>query len=72
VLESAKVQEVLELEETYNRNRIEAGIVRGRYTRCVELGESEAAQVFKTRHATVRATAMSAQDQIKSILASIR
>lgn len=67
-----KIQEVLELEETYNRSRIEAGTVKGRYNRCVELGESEAAAIFKSRHATVRATALSAQDQIKSILASIR
>jgi hypothetical protein len=72
VLEGKKIQEVLELEEEYNRCRIEASKIKARYQRCVELGESDAANVFKSRHATTRATALAASDQIKSILESIR
>lgn len=72
VLESAPVQEVLDLEESYNRSRIEASTIKSRYARATQLGESEAAEVFKKRHGTVKATALSARDQIQSILASIR
>lgn len=69
---SPKVQEVLDLEETYNRNRLDAQKIKARYGRCVELGESEAAEVFRGRHQVARANAMAAQDEIKSILESIR
>ena len=72
VLESAKVQELIDLEETYNRNRIEAGTIKGRYQRATQLGETEAADVFKSRFNKVKAEALMAMDQIKSITASIR
>lgn len=71
-LQSNKVQEILELEETFNSNRIETAKLKQRYNRSVELGESEAAEVFKKRHSVARANALMAQDQIKSILESIR
>ncbi len=71
-LESAKVQQVLDLEEDYNQSKVEARTIKERYNRAVKLGENEAAGVFKKRHAVVRANALSTQDQIKSILASIR
>ena len=70
--EGKKVKEVLDLEEEYNRNRIETAKHRQRYQRAMELGESSAAQVFKNRFDTAKATAFAAQDQIKSILESIR
>lgn len=68
----ARVTEVTELDEDYNRNRIIAGQSRSRYQRSVELNESAAAQVFKTKFETARASALAAQDQIKGILESIR
>lgn len=71
-LESAKVQEVVELEESFNRNRILTGQNKSRYSRSMELGEAAAAQVFKDRHAVSKANALAAQDEIKSILESIR
>jgi hypothetical protein len=72
VFESAAVQEIVELEEEFNRNRIETGHHKQRYQRAMELGESAAADVFKSKFSTARATALAAQDQIKSILESIR
>lgn len=71
-LESSKVQEILELEEDYNRNRIEASKHKARFQRSSELGEAAAANVFKERFGVARANALAAQDQIKSILESIR
>lgn len=68
----ARVLELAELDEDYNRNRIVAGQARVRYQRSAELNETAAAQVFKTRFETARATALATQDQIKSILESIR
>lgn len=68
----ARVAELTELDEDYNRNRILAGQARSRYQRSAELNEMAAAQVFKTRFETARATALATQDQIKSILESIR
>jgi hypothetical protein len=69
---SPKIQEVLDLEETYNRNRLDAQKIKARFNRCVELGESAAADVFRERHQIARANALSAQDEIKSIFESIR
>lgn len=71
-VDSAKVQEVIQLEETYYRNRIEAGVIKSRYQRATQLGETESADVFKSRFNKVKAEALLASDQIKSILASIR
>ncbi len=71
-LDSAKVQEVLELEEDYNRNRIETGKHKSRYQQSINLGETAAANVFKDRFNVAKANALAAQDQIKSILESIR
>lgn len=71
-LQDSKVAEVLSLEEEYNTCRIEAGILRGRFDRARQIGESEAADVFKSRHAKVKATAIATHDRIKSILAAIR
>lgn len=71
-LHSAKVQEVIDLEETFNRNRIATAQNKQRYTKSMELGESAAAQVFKDRFATSRANALAAQDDIKTILDTIR
>lgn len=71
-LNSAKVQEVIDLEETFNRNRIATAQNKQRYTKSMELGESAAAQVFKDRFATSRANALAAQDDIKTILDTIR
>jgi hypothetical protein len=71
-LDSARVQEVVELEETFNRNRILTGQNKSRYSRAMELGEVSAAQVFKERHTVSKANALAAQDEIKSILETIR
>lgn len=68
----SKVQEVLELEETFHRTRSEAARFKQRFDRCVQLGEKEAADVFEARYQTARAHALVASDQIKSILDSIR
>lgn len=70
--ESKRVQEVLELEEEYNRNKLDASRHKSRYNRSMELGETAAAGVFKERFGIARANALAAQDQIKSILESIR
>lgn len=71
-LTSAKVQEVIELEEEFNRARIETGKHKARYTRSTELGETAAASVFKDRFNTSRAQALAAQDTIKSINEALR
>lgn len=71
-LNSSKVQEVIDLEETYNRARIQTAQNKSRYQRSIDLGENAAAQVFKDRFATSRANALAAQDDIKSINDSIR
>lgn len=68
----ARIAELAELDEDYNRNRILAGQARARYQRSMELNETAAAQVFKTRFETARATALATKDQIQSILESIR
>jgi len=71
-LNSSRVQEVLDLEEEFNRNRMETSRHKARYTRSMELNESAAAEVFKTRFNVAKANALAAQDQIKSILGSLR
>lgn len=71
-LNSAKVEEVIDLDESYSRNKILVAQSRSRYQRSIELGETAAAQVFKNRFETTRAQALDAHDQIKSILESIR
>lgn len=71
-LDSGRVQEVIELEEEFNRNRMETARHKSRYARSMELGESAAADVFKTRFNVAKANALAAQDQIKSILESLR
>lgn len=71
-LGSSRVQEVLELEEEYNRNRLDTARHKSRYQRSVELGETAAADVFKTRFNVAKANALAAQDQVKSILESLR
>lgn len=71
-LHSTKVQEVIELEEDFNRNRIETGKHKARYARSMELGETAAANVFKDRFNAARAQALAAQDTIKSINESLR
>lgn len=68
----ARITELTELDEDYNRNRILAGQARNRYQRSVELKENAAAEVFKARFETARATALATKDQIQSILESIR
>lgn len=71
-LTSPRVQEIIDLEEEFNRNRMETSRHKARYTRSMELNESAAAEVFKTRFNVAKANAIAAQDQIKSILGSIR
>jgi hypothetical protein len=70
--ESSRVQEVVELEEEFSRYRKETVSHKSRYQRSMELGETAAAEVFKTRFNVAKANALAAQDQIKSILESIR
>jgi hypothetical protein len=70
--ENNKIQEVVELEETFNRNRIDAARFKQRYERCMQLKETEAGDVFASRYQRARALALAAQDQICSILESIR
>jgi hypothetical protein len=69
---TSKVQEIVELEETFNRNRIDAARFKQRYERCMQLKEKEAGDVFASRFQRARAQALAAQDQICSILESIR
>lgn len=71
-LESARVQEVIELEEEFNRNRLQTASHKSRYQRSMELGETAAAQVFKDRFNVAKANALAAQDEIKSISESLR
>lgn len=71
-VDSVRVQEVVELEEEFNRNRMETARHKARYARSMELNESAAADVFKTRFNVAKANALAAQDQIKSILESLR
>jgi hypothetical protein len=71
-LESTRVQEVINLEEDYNRNRLQTASHRQRYQRSMELGETAAAQVFKDRFNVAKANALAAQDEIKSIADSLR
>ena len=71
-LESARVQEVINLEEDFNRNRLQTASHKQRYQRAMELGESAAAQVFKDRFNVAKANALAAQDEIKSISDSLR
>lgn len=70
--ESSRVQEVVDLEEEFNRNRMETARHKSRYQRSMELGEAAAADVFKNRFNVAKANALAAQDQIKSILESLR
>src|SRR5690606_26061927 len=70
--ESRKIQEVIDLEEQYFRNRQDAARFKQRFDRCIELGEQAAADVFEARYQTARANALAAQDQIKSLNESIR
>ena len=69
---SNKCREILDLEEEYNRNRIEMGRHKQRHARSTQLGETAAANVFRDRFNTAKANAMVAQDTIKSINESIR
>lgn len=71
-LDHGKVQNILELEETFSRNRADAARFRYRYDRCIKLKENAAANVFADRFQVARANALSAHDQIKSILENIR
>jgi hypothetical protein len=67
-----KIQYVVELEETYTRNRMDALRFKHRYERCVQLHESQAGNVFADRYQVARANALVAMDQITSILNTIR
>lgn len=69
---SGRVQEVLNLEETFHRNRQDAARFKQRFERCKSLGEKEAGDVFEARYQRARAEALVAHDQIKSLLESIR
>ena len=71
-LSDPKIRTVLDLEETFNRNRIDAARFKQRYKRCQELKEHEAADVFAARYQVARANALVAQDQLKSLLETIR
>lgn len=71
-VESARVQEVINLEEDFNRNRLQTASHKQRYQRSMELGETAAAQVFKDRFNVAKANALAAQDEIKSIADSLR
>jgi hypothetical protein len=67
-----KIKEVLDLEETFNRNRMDAKIFKHRFNRCQQLDEQEASDVFASRYQTARANALAAQDQIQNIFKSTR
>jgi hypothetical protein len=71
-MDSPLVEQVLELEDEYKQAKTQAKTIKERYQRSVDLDETDAANVFKKRHAAVRANALATHDQIKSILASIR
>ncbi len=71
-LDHSKVRNILNLEETFSRNRADAVRFRYRYDRCMTLNEKAAASVFSDRFQVARANALTAHDQLKSILESIR
>lgn len=71
-LSNNKIVTVLDLEETYNRNRMDAVRFKHRYQRCQQLKETQAGEIFASRFQVARTNAVIAQDQIKSILESIR
>jgi hypothetical protein len=71
-LESRKVQQVLDLDEEYIEAKSKALSIKENYSKAVQLNESESAAVFKKRHAAVRANALAIQEEMKTLLASIR
>jgi hypothetical protein len=68
----SKIRHILELEETFTRNRMDAARFKYRYERCVALKEAQAGNVFADRFQVAKANALVALDQIRNILDSIR
>ena len=71
-MDSKRVQEIIELEETFFRNRSDAARFKSRYETATKQEEYKSAEVYETRFQVAKANAMVAVDQIKSILASFR
>lgn len=70
--DSAKVQEIIDLEETFFRNKNDANLFKKRYETSIEKEEFKSAEVFETRFQVAKANAIVAADQLRSILASFR
>lgn len=70
-INSSRINEILDLESDYKRNRIEAGKIKKHYDRCVELGESEAAAIFSKKFHSAKANFVSAKESLESIYESL-
>jgi predicted DNA-binding ArsR family transcriptional regulator len=68
----SRIKHVMELEEAFTRNRMDAARFKYRYERCVALKEVQAGNVFADRFQVAKANALVALDQIRNILNSIR
>lgn len=71
-LNSKAMMELVELEESYNRYQQEASANRKHYERCLELGETEAADVFNRRQVIAKAERVAVKEAIIAVLNSIR
>lgn len=69
---SNRIQEVLSLEEEYTKSRSDAVRFKNHYTRSIELGETEAGEVFKKRFSKAKAEALASQESLKSINESLK
>jgi|ERR1700691_5519811 len=70
-IEHNKIQEIINLTETFNISRLEANKFKQRYQRCIELKETEAGNIFSKKFQISKTNAIVAYDKIKSILENI-
>ncbi|AUZ94857.1 hypothetical protein FDI40_gp045 [Agrobacterium phage Atu_ph07] len=71
-IQHEKINEILDHEEKYRRNRQDAVTFKQRYEKSTEAGEHSSAGVYESRFQVAKANAIMASDHIKSILANIR
>lgn len=71
-IQHEKINEILDHEEKYRRNRQDAVTFKQRYEKSSDAGEHSSAGVYESRFQVAKANAIMASDHIKSILANIR
>ena len=69
---SVSLNEVRQLDEQYNRNRLDAMRFSKLFKRSMGLKQEDAASIFNSRYQTARANALVAKEQISSIRDSVR